>query len=53
MGARVDQTRNKYFIHDFDESDEVDTGATVNHLPEVWPDNEEEEWPSLDDVEAS
>jgi hypothetical protein len=52
MGARVDQTRNKYFIHDIEESEERDTGATVGSFPEDWPDDDEE-WLLLDDDIAS
>ena len=52
MGARIDQTRNTYFIHDFDESDDVDTGATVGPFPEDWSDDREE-WPFFDDDIAS
>jgi hypothetical protein len=47
MGAYVDQTRNSYFIPDFDESDEGEIGALIGSLPEDWID--EEEWPFSDD----
>jgi hypothetical protein len=52
MGARVDQTRNTYYIPDFYESDDVDSRATVEPFPEDWPEDTEE-WPFCDDNIAS
>ena len=50
MGARVDHTRNTYFIYGFDEPEEAGVEATVGNFPEDWPDIEEECPFSDDDI---
>ena len=43
MWANIDQTRNTYFIFDFDDMDEGNLdGAVVIQFPEEWPKSEAE-----------
>ena len=54
MGANVDQTRNIYFIFDFNDNDTHNLkGATVIQFPEEWPNTETRYFTNDEDVTNS